>query len=58
MKTKKPHEKVVRTSISLPPDLYDGGVERKKKGSFSTFSDYVQALIREDRKSGIVAPVA
>ena len=52
MKAKKDHEKVVRTSISMPPDLYEVGRERRKRGSFSSMSDYVQALIREDRKTG------
>jgi hypothetical protein len=51
MKTKarkKLHERVVRTSISMPPIIYSAGIERQHKRGYPCFSDYLQNLIRQD----------
>jgi Arc/MetJ-type ribon-helix-helix transcriptional regulator len=45
---KRPHEMAVRTTISMPPVIYDAGQERARRRAFASFSDYVQALIRAD----------
>ena len=47
MKLKRTHEKVVRTTISMPPLLLDYGMRAAKTGGFATFSAYVQALLRD-----------
>ena len=37
-----------RTTISMTPGLYERALARMAAREFSTFSDYVQALIRDD----------
>jgi len=48
---KRPHEKVVRTTISLPPMLFMLALDQQRIGSYTSFSNYVQDLIREREKS-------
>jgi hypothetical protein len=54
-KSGKPqHQRVVRTTISLPPIILDVGMNQQKLGGYTSFSNYVQDLIRqrERDKSG------
>lgn len=37
-----------RTTISMPEAVYQRAVERQKALGYSTFSDYIQALLRSD----------
>jgi len=37
-----------RTTISMPDQLFATAVERQRELGYSTFSDYIQALIRAD----------
>lgn len=46
MKMKKPCEKAVRTTISMPPELWKLASGNQQAHSFPTFSDYIQHLIR------------
>jgi hypothetical protein len=48
---KRPHELAVRTTISMPPLVFDWGVEGTKQRGSASFSDYVQELIRDDKKN-------
>ena len=48
--TKRQHEMAVRTTISMPPVIFDAGRERARLRAFGSFSDYIQALIRADRE--------
>jgi hypothetical protein len=41
-------DRAVKRSISLPQVLEDHGRDRARLHGFSTFSDYVQHLIRQD----------
>ena len=53
--TKRDHERCVRTSISMPPALFDRAVDRTRSRGYSTFSDYIQHLLREeDIREGVV----
>lgn len=46
---KKPdYEKAVKRSISMPKLLLDDGERRQRQQRLSTFSDYIQSLIRAD----------
>jgi hypothetical protein len=45
---KRQHEMAVRTTISMPPMVFDLGRQRARNRAFASFSDYVQALIRAD----------
>jgi hypothetical protein len=45
---KRPHERAIKKSVSMPQLLYYAGVDRQRDGRFATFSDYVQHLIRTD----------
>lgn len=40
--------KPVRTTISLPEELYKRALEKQGSLHFSTFSDYIQHLLREE----------
>ena len=43
---KRAHEKVVRTTISMPPLVFTFGLNHAREGGFTSFSDYIQDLIR------------
>jgi Arc/MetJ-type ribon-helix-helix transcriptional regulator len=47
---KRRHEMAVRTTISMPPVIFDMGQERARVRAFGSFSDYIQELIRADRE--------
>ncbi len=52
MKThKRHHERVEKTSISLPPRLYDFAESRVRALGYSSRSQYLQELIRRDAAS-------
>jgi hypothetical protein len=51
MRLKRSHEKVVRTTISLPPMLLDFGLQASQRAGYTTFSAYVQELLRERAKN-------
>lgn len=55
---KRPHESAVRTTISLPPLLWDVGTKRQAKLGFGTFSDYIQDLVRHDSGLRLEQPPA
>lgn len=55
MKRKPAHSRVVRTSISLPPPLYDAAQDAVRREGFTTFSDYIQHLIRHARHEHVAA---
>lgn len=38
----------VRTTVSIPRKLYDAAQAKQKELGFSTFSDYIQHLMREE----------
>lgn len=46
MRPKRDCEKAVRTTISMPPELWKIAVQRQQQQCFPTFSDFIQALIR------------
>lgn len=56
MKLKRRHERVVRTSISMPPLLFDYGQQLARHGGFSTFSGLLQNMLRERAKSEATKP--
>jgi len=47
MRTKRDFEKAVRTTISMPPELWKLAVSGQQAQRFSTFSDFIQDLIRK-----------
>lgn len=55
MRTKRECEKAVRTTISMPPELWKLAVSRQRENQFAAFSDYIQGLIRRDQ--GTLQPV-
>lgn len=46
--TKRPHEKVARTSISLPPKIFEFANNRVRECGYASLSGYLQALVRQD----------
>lgn len=48
MASKKSYEMAVKKSVSMPEILFDDGDGRRRELRLSTFSDYVQWLIRRD----------
>jgi hypothetical protein len=48
---KPQHEMAVRTTISMPPIIFNLGRHRARSRAFASFSDYIQALIRADSES-------
>ncbi len=48
MNAKRPHERAVKKSVSLPLFLYYEGSDRQRAMRLPTFSDYLQELIRRD----------
>jgi hypothetical protein len=47
---KRSYERCVRTTIRMPPALFDRAIRREKERGFPTFSDYIQQLLREDAR--------
>lgn len=50
MRVKRKHEMSVRTTVSMPPVVFDWGVEGMKGRGNSSFSNYVAELIKDDKK--------
>jgi len=48
MKTKPKYEQAVRASVSMPPVLHKFATGKQRERGLSTFSDYIQELIRRD----------
>ena len=48
---KKPYERAVKKSISLPEILLDNGMIRMRERGLTQLSDYVQTLMRADVQS-------
>ena len=55
---KRRHEMAVRTTISMPPIIFDLGRERARTRAFPSFSDYIQALIRADGENAFKSELA
>lgn len=49
---KKKHELAIRTTITLPPLLWDKGQDLVRQGGYGGLSDWVQARIRRDAGIG------
>lgn len=47
---KQENERSVRTTISMPPVLYDFAFTRVREAGFATFSDFVQHLFRVEKE--------
>lgn len=47
MKAKRPCEKAVRTTISMPPNLWRDAVQTQQRQRYATFSDLIQELLRK-----------
>ncbi len=52
---KRPYERAVKKSISMPVLLHDRAIDKGRQRGFSTFSDYIQDLIRRDTDSSFAA---
>jgi hypothetical protein len=48
---KRAHEMAVRTTVSMPPLVFDWGNEGMRERGSSSFSDFVADLIRQDKKN-------
>lgn len=48
LRGKRSHQKVAKTSISLPPTLYDFAVARVKSNGYTGLSGYLQDLLRRE----------
>lgn len=46
MKTKRPCEKAIKTTISMPPDLFREAIQVQQRERYATFSGLVQELLR------------
>jgi hypothetical protein len=46
MRKKKPCYKAVRTTISMPPELFRIASKKQRINRYSSFSNYIQSLIR------------
>lgn len=46
---------IVRTSITLPTILEEAGNRRVASGGYTSFSDYIQDLIRQDARQHSMA---
>lgn len=49
---KRPHEKVVRTTVSMAPVLFNDALEMARREGFTGFSALIQWLIREHQHQG------
>lgn len=47
-RTKRQYERAVKRSISMPEILHQRAQDKSRDRGFSTFSDYIQDLIRRD----------
>lgn len=45
---KKQYERAVKKSVSMPEMLFDQANGKRRACQISTFSDYIQGLIRRD----------
>jgi hypothetical protein len=45
---KREYEKAVKKSVSMPEIMLDDAEQRRRALRLSTFSDYIQHLIRKD----------
>lgn len=45
---KRPYEMAVKKSISMPAMLFDKSTDRQRQHGYTTYSDYLQSLIRND----------
>lgn len=52
---KRSYERAVKKSISLPGMLFDKGTDNARSYGYTTFSDYVQMLIRKDTDRSLAA---
>ena len=48
MKSKRLHQRAVRTTVTLPPALFDASREIILRYGYTGLSDYLQARIRRD----------
>lgn len=48
MKTKKLHERAVKTCISMPPKLFERAVSEQRDSGFPSLSNYFQYLVRKE----------
>lgn len=48
---KRAHELVARTTISLPPMLFTLALNQTREGGYTSFSNYVQDLIRQRERN-------
>lgn len=49
---KKPYERAVKVSVSMPEIMYGDGTHRMRQYGYSVFSHYVQHLMRLDIARG------
>lgn len=47
MKAKRACERAVKTTISMPPELWRDAVQAQQKRRYATFSDLIQELLRK-----------
>ena len=45
---KRGHQKVIRTTVSITPALYDASQQLFKRHGFTGLSDYLQTCLRRD----------
>lgn len=48
MNPKKDYEKAVKKSVSMPQIMFDRADRRRQDLTLTTFSDYLQMLMRQD----------
>lgn len=48
---KQEYEKAIKKSVSMPGIMFNQAVIRAKARGFSTFSDYIQDLMRHDQSA-------
>lgn len=48
MSVKRAYERAVKKSVSMPELLFDNAHGRQRELQLTTFSDYIQHLIRQD----------
>ena len=51
MRKKKPCDKAVRTTISMPPELWRIANNGQRIHRYASFSDYIQSLIRSQAQN-------
>lgn len=50
--TKRPYERAIKISVSMPGILFDSGSDRMRQHGLTQFSHYVQLLVRRDTGTG------